>query len=78
MNERINHFIANLFIALLVVSLLAVATLPVVLAWWDSNLYWLLLYLTYPVALVAVAATLGAATSDKTKEEKRRNSNEYY
>lgn len=75
MNRRINEIIGWTMAILLIVSLLAVATLPAVLAWWDQNLFWLLLYLTYPVALISIAATIGSARSNN--EEKRKNSNEY-
>ena len=77
MNQSINKIIGYTLATLLIVSLGAVVTLPVVLAWWDKNPYWLLLYLTYPIGLAAVAAVCGVTKIEKTNEEKRRNSNEY-
>ena len=74
MNENIGRFVAYTLVLVLCASVLAVATLPAVLAWWDQSPYWLLLYLTYPVAFVSIAATIGSAKSSK---EKRPNSDEY-
>lgn len=65
MNERINKIIAYVLAAILIVSLLAVTALPVTLAWVDRNLYWLLLYFTYPLALIAVSAMFGVIRSEK-------------
>ena len=71
MNEKINSIVVRVLVAVLILSLAAVATLPAVLAWWDQSPYWLLLYLSYPLAFFAIAAVFGVTKSAKTNEDMR-------
>ena len=72
MNRRINELIGWTLAILFIMSVLVAVTLPAVLAWWDQNLFWLLLYLTYPVALIAIAAAIGNVKSNEEKREKQQ------
>jgi len=77
MNEKINRTIVAALVVALVLSLVVTSAIPAVLAWWDRTPYWLLLYTTYPVALISLAVVFGNVKPKKANEEKRKNSNEY-